>query len=162
MDFKETTMPTMLEHITFVPSGRGRVLQVLGERITCKAVGEDTGGAYAVIEEVSQPQCGPPMHLHNREDEALYVLDGEYEVQIGNHRMMAAPGSFVLLPRGISHSFRNVAARPGRVLVVITPAGFETFFEDVDRIWADRPPDIERLKSIAARYGLEFVATDGH
>jgi quercetin dioxygenase-like cupin family protein len=59
-----------------VPAGEGRVLDVLGETVTCKVVGEETGGAYALLEIQSPPQCGPPMHVHRREDKGFYVLEG--------------------------------------------------------------------------------------
>lgn len=87
-----------------VPPGEGKVLQVLGETYTFKAVGEETGGAYALVEIATPPQLGPPLHVHRREDEGFYVLAGEYAIQVGDRRITATSGSFAFLPRNIPHT----------------------------------------------------------
>jgi uncharacterized cupin superfamily protein len=64
---------------------------LLGELLTIKVAGEDTDGAYTIVQNVSPPSGGPPLHLHHREDEAFYVLEGEYEIQSGDDRINATP-----------------------------------------------------------------------
>ena len=153
--------------MSFLPTGdkspivlqpdEGKLLDVLGEIITIKVAGEDTDGVYTVLQEVSPPQGGPPLHLHHREDEAFYVLEGEYEVQCGENKIRAVPGSFILAPREIPHTFRNIGSGPCKVLVIATPAGIEKFFEELSQLAKQGPPDIERVKEIAGRYEIELM-----
>src|SRR5207248_3034607 len=80
----------------FVPPNGGKSVTVLGNRITFKAVSEDTGGAYSLFEVQNGPQTGPPAHLFYRLDGAAYVLEGSYLFQIGDQTVTATPGAFVL------------------------------------------------------------------
>jgi len=139
----------------------GKLLDVLGEIITVKVAGEDTGGEYTILHEVSPPQGGPPLHLHHREDEAFYVLEGEYEVRCGENKIRATPGSFILAPREIPHTFRNIGSGPSKVLVIATPAGIEKFFEELSELAKQGPPDIEKVKEIAERYEIELMLHEG-
>src|ERR687894_522221 len=126
-----------------VAPDEGRRLWVVGELLTLKMVGNDTDGAFALIEEITPPQGGPPPHMHTREDETFYVLEGELEFVVGERNISAAAGSVVYGPRGVLHSFRNVGSTPSRMAVIITPAGLEQFFEEVGEPVADpsSPPD---------------------
>lgn len=119
--------------------------------VICKASGATTGGAFALFELHSAPGSGAPLHVHRDEDEALYILDGEYEVidADAGTRVVAGPGACVVLPRGTRHSFRNIAREPARLLALVTPAGLEGFFEEI----AANPDD---GLAIAQTYGLEF------
>lgn len=139
----------------------GQVLNVLGEIITVKLSGEQTNGEYAILHEVSPPQGGPPLHIHRREDEAFYVLEGEYEIICGDETIRATPGSFIFAPRDIPHTFRNVSAGASMVLVIVSPAGLEKFFEEISQLPQDGPPDIEKVMEIARRYEIEFVLQQG-
>jgi quercetin dioxygenase-like cupin family protein len=140
-----------------VQAGRGRVLSVLGERVTLKLTGEESDGGVAVVEIATPPQVGPPLHVHQREDETLYVLEGMYEIRVGGRMIPAPPGTFAFLPREIPHSYTNVGYRTGRLLVTIAPAGFEQFFEDVNANSPDAPVDRDRLRAIGRNYGLDIL-----
>lgn len=146
--------------LTFRPE-EGQVLNVLGELITVKLSGEQTNGEYAILHEISPPQGGPPLHIHHREDEAFYVLEGEYEVICGEETVRAVPGSFLFAPRDIPHTFRNISAGPSKVLVIVSPAGLEKFFEELSQLPQDGPPDIEKVIEIARRYEIEFILQQG-
>jgi mannose-6-phosphate isomerase-like protein (cupin superfamily) len=158
-------------NMSFLPTGdklpillrpdEGKVLDVLGEVLTIKVAGEDTDGAYTIIQEVSPPSGGPPLHLHHREDEAFYVLEGEYEVHCGDERISATPGTFVFAPRKIPHTFRNVSAGRGKVLAIVTPAGIEKFFEELSEGAKQGPLDLGRVKEIAERYEIELMLHEG-
>jgi quercetin dioxygenase-like cupin family protein len=137
-------------------AGKGRVLSVLGERVTLKLTGEDSDGSCAAVEISTPPQVGPPLHVHEREDEAFYVLEGMYEIRVGGRVIPAPPGTFAFLPRGIPHRYTNVGYRTGRLFVTITPAGFERFFEELGALGPDAPLDRERLEAIGRKYGLEI------
>ena len=108
-----------------VPPGAGRHLWVTDERITFKAAGADTGGAYALTESLVPPHGGPPPHVHHREDEAFWVLEGELAVVVGERHFTAGAGSFVHLPKGILHAYQNVGPGPARFLTLMVPAGLE-------------------------------------
>ena len=99
---------------TLVPPGEGKKLWVTDELMTFKASGEDTGGAYSLADSMVPPQGGPPPHIHHREDEAFWVLEGELEVSVGENRFRAGTGSFVHLPSGVLHSYQNVGTAPAR------------------------------------------------
>jgi len=132
-----------------------------GQRSTVKVRGEDTGGAYTVLQVASPPAGGPPLHCHHREDEALYVLEGEYEVQCGDRTVRATAGAFIFAPRGIPHAFRNVSAGPSQILIIASPAGIEKFFEDVSALAQGGPPDIATVQAIAARYDIDLMLPEG-
>jgi quercetin dioxygenase-like cupin family protein len=135
-----------------VPPGCGRATNVIGNAITLKIHGRDTGGAFAMVQSVDKPNEGPPPHVHHREDETFYVLAGEYDFVCGDERLHAREGTTLFAPRDVPHHYKCVSAAPGRLLVVITPAGFERFFEEVDGL-----AEVERVVAIGKKYGLEFL-----
>src|SRR4029079_4615859 len=99
-------------------TGTGRAVWVVGDHYTIKAGGADTGGAFALIEVLVPPQSGPPPHLHRPEDEAFYVLEGEFEVHIDGQRLTAGPGSWVTLARSSLHHFKNSSPMPAKMLIL--------------------------------------------
>jgi quercetin dioxygenase-like cupin family protein len=140
------------------------MLWVVDELMTFKASGEDTGGAYALTDSVVPPGGGAPPHIHRREDEAFWVLEGELEVMVGETTFGARAGSFVHLPKDIPHTYENVGTRSARFLTLMVPAGLEKFFEEVGKPGSDvysRPPfeveDIEKLLAVAPKYGVEIL-----
>ncbi len=136
--------------------GEGTTRTILGERYTWKVSGADSGQAYALIEGEVPPQGGPPRHVHAREDESFYVLEGSYEFRVGERVVRVGPGACVFGPRGIPHAYKNISSAPSRHLVIITPAGFEKFLEELSQL-PPGPPDLEVLTRIARRYELVFV-----
>src|SRR3989337_1706542 len=95
--------------------GAGRSLRVLGGLVTYKIASERTGGAYSLFEVVSEPGDGPPPHVQHREDEAFYVLEGEYEfLDNDGHTMRVGTGSLVYTPKGNLHPYKNVGTSPGK------------------------------------------------
>jgi mannose-6-phosphate isomerase-like protein (cupin superfamily) len=140
--------------------GEGKTVSVLGDWYTYKAVGRDTDGRYGLVEVTAPADApGPPPHVHEREEEALYVVEGELKVQIGERTLQARAGTFALVPRGTVHTFSNPTPRPARALVIVSPAGFEKAFEEMADVapWADEPPDMDKLLAIAKKYHLKIV-----
>ena len=138
-------------------AGKGRVLSVLGERVTLKLTADESDGTCAAVEISTPPQVGPPLHVHQREDEVFYVLEGMYEIRVGGRVVPAPPGTFAFLPREIPHTYTNVGYRTGKLLVTITPAGFERFFEELSLLAPDAPCAREQLEAIGRKYGLEIL-----
>lgn len=145
-------------------TGNGRAVWVVGDHYTVKASGEDTGGSFTLIEVLVPPQSGPPPHIHRREDEAFYVLEGEFEVYIDGQSLIAGPGSWVTLAKGSLHHFKNISSTPAKMLILATPAGLDQFFLEAGRKAIDNsldsgavtPEDSEKLLAIAPKYGIEI------
>ncbi len=147
------------------PDG-GRSVWLLGMLVTFKAVSEETGGEYSLYETTAPPQLGAPPHIHHREDEAFYVLEGEYAFGGEGGEVRAGPGTLVHAPRGHLHWWRNVGEGPGRHLELFMPAGLEKLFEEIGETATNPnappsdPPDPRPLLESAPRYGLEFHLPD--
>jgi quercetin dioxygenase-like cupin family protein len=153
--------PTTPKHYGLQP-GEGRRLWIVGDTMTFKATTEQTGGSAAVVEVLAAPGGGPPPHVHRNEDEMWFVLDGEFEITLGEETFRAAEGAFAFAPRGTLHSFRNARDTPGRLLITFTPGGFEGFFFEagLPAIEGETPPplgtaEIERSRDAALRHGMD-------
>ena len=94
--------------------GEGRTIAVVGDVYRFLATGEGTDGKYAVWEAIVPPGGGPPLHVHSREEEGFYVLEGEITFQIGDQRLVASAGTFANMPVGTPHSFKNESDRAAR------------------------------------------------
>ncbi len=106
-------------------------LLVFGEvTILVRASAATTGGAFALFEEVP-PLADTPLHVHEREDELFYVLEGDHVFRVGEQEFPAGPGDVVFAPRGIPHAQRRVDPGKGRLLVLTVPGEFEGFFRDL-------------------------------
>lgn len=142
-----------------IPTSSGRTVTVLGgDIITFKVTAAETAGAFSVLETITPPGGGPPPHVHEREDETFYVLEGEFQFQIGKESTVAGPGTMVLAPRGIPHAFRNTGLTPGKLLVVVSPGGFERFMQEFSELPANAPPDMAKLAAMGRKHGIKFLA----
>lgn len=103
---------------------------VFGDFYTFLATGEDTDGKYSLTEMVMQPQSVTPPHIHDRYEEAHYILEGEVEYQVDDKTIVATPGTFLQFPIGQAHGFKNVTSQPAKVLALLTPPGGEQFFAE--------------------------------
>ncbi len=117
------------------------------------------------MEGIIPPGGGPPLHIHHREEESFYVLEGTLEITLGEKKFNATPGSFIQIPRGLVHRFQNVGSTRARMLLLFSPAGMEKYFEEVLDPVQDRsaaiPPITEalinRMVSAGPKYGIEFA-----
>jgi quercetin dioxygenase-like cupin family protein len=142
----------------------------LGNLFTVLADSEETGGKFAFIEIVARKGAEPPRHIHHREDEAFYLLEGDITFYIGDETYEAAPGDFVFAPRGIPHSF-TFETDEIRMLAVIAPGGAEDHFRDPRFSESAReltlppppevPPDVAAIVADMERYGVEIVGPPG-
>jgi len=133
--------------------GGGDCTDFLGHTFSFKAAASDTAGAFSVIEIVQRRGGEPPLHVHHREDEAFYLLEGEMTFHVGEQRLQARTGSFVFLPRDVPHSFTVDGDGEAKVLQLSSPPGIEQFFRD----WGERPLDVEAMAQALAGYGVDFV-----
>lgn len=144
-------------------AGEGVSVWSLGGRFTAKVTGAEAEDRFALVEALAFQSTEPPLHIHHREDEGWYVLDGKMTFYVGDAVLEATAGSFVYAPRGIPHTF-TVDIEPTRVLVVVSPAGFEHFALELgDEAADDTPPadlsvpPAEVLGPVAERFGIEVV-----
>lgn len=138
-----------------VGDGEGhRIHGPAGGPSTIKAHTDATGGSFAAIENVIGPGQGPPSHIHRREDEIWFVIEGHFRFLAGDRLMDAPQGSLVFVPRGTPHCFQNLADEDSRILVMFTPSGMERFFEEFAR---DRPSSMEQYREIAERSWMEVA-----
>jgi quercetin dioxygenase-like cupin family protein len=121
--------------------------------------GEDTAGRFAAVEFGTAPGSEPPLHRHTREDELVYVLEGEVVFHLDGERFCCGPQGRLFLPRGREHTLA-VQSEGARLLVLLIPAGFERYFREMDDPGGasqGAAPDFERLVTVAARYGVEIT-----
>jgi len=135
-----------------VERGGGRLaapLYVVGSDISVKVSTRDSGGAFAVMEDCTPAQMGPPLHLH-REGQYLFEVDGR--------EILAGPGSVVFAPAGSRHRFQNIGTTPGRSIVTVVPGGLDEFFKELS-VAAPRGtvPDPARLIPLFEKHGLELL-----
>ncbi len=154
----------MLNQPTIREPGQGRTIAVVGDVYRFLATGDDTHGKYAMWEALVPPGGGPPPHVHQREEESFYVLEGEIAFQIGDQKLVARAGTFANMPVGTPHSFKNETGQPARMIISVAPAGLEQMFFEVgvplsDGATTALPPtkdEIAKLLQIAPHYGIEI------
>ena len=112
-------------------------IKVRGGWLSFLAVGEQTDGAYGLIETANDPSTGVPLHVHEREDETWFVLEGEYTFEVGGQTFRAGPGDYVFGPRHVPHSYANRTEAVARALIMVTPAGFEGFWRESANLTGD-------------------------
>lgn len=127
-----------------------------------KARAADTGGALGLVEASLYKGFGPPLHVHRREDEAFYVIEGEIRFSQGEEQFVCGPGSWVWGPRNVPHTFK-VESEGARALILVTPGGFERMFEvgGVPVSKSAEPPtqeyDPEETVAISEQFGFEVI-----
>jgi quercetin dioxygenase-like cupin family protein len=132
-----------------------------GRPAAFKLLREQTGEAVAVFEEVVPPGGGTPLHIHHTSDEVIYVVSGEFSFRLGDTSKQASGGSWVFIPRGSVHGWRNAGSTSGRVFFIFTPGAGAKAFEEM-RFQGVYLPDVDPATrdAIFQRHGFEFVAAD--
>jgi quercetin dioxygenase-like cupin family protein len=161
------TQTAQAENVFRVPASTGDRYDVIGEVITFKVTQADTNGTSTVVEMVSQPGGGPPLHTH-RSAETFVILDGAFDfsrlVDGALETVHATPGDTVYVPGGVPHTYTAVGDRPARTALFFTPgADMEGFFKEAGTLLADgqapssAAPDIPALIAVSAKYGQFFL-----
>jgi mannose-6-phosphate isomerase-like protein (cupin superfamily) len=142
----------------------GEAIWFLDTLVTVKAAGESTG-SWALVE-IEAAGHAPPLHAHHGEDEAFYVLEGEMSITCGDSHFNAAAGSFVLIPKGVPHTFNVEKAK----WLVLAPSGdFMNFVREMGEPARTRslpvvegPPDMEKLNRLAVKYDMQVLGPPPH
>jgi quercetin dioxygenase-like cupin family protein len=137
----------------------------LGALSQLRVTGEQTGGAFAVADHLARRGNASPIHVHDRDDETFFVLDGELRVLVGDEEHTAGPGTVAVLPRRVSHAYVVISVT-ARFLTLHTPAGFERFATEVGDPAQTLtlppppagPPDFAALAQAAARHQITILA----
>ncbi len=149
-------MSGVLEPFAEALADGSRLLSPTGARVHIMAHTGNTGGALTVMEIESPPKDGPAVHVHSREDEVWYVVEGTYRFKAGDAMFHLSAGGMAFGPRGVPHGFQNIGDDPGRLLIITTPSGLERFFEDFDALLPG-PLDPQALATVGQASGIEFV-----
>ncbi|CAN5119743.1 cupin domain-containing protein [soil metagenome] len=145
-------------------SAEGRTIAVVGDVYRFLATGVDTNDKYAIWEAIVPPGGGPPPHVHSREEEGFYRLEGEITFTVDGKRSVATAGMFANMPVGTLHSFKNESNHSAKMLISVAPAGLEQMFFEVglpvDQGATTAAPatkeEIEKLLAVAPKYGIEI------
>jgi quercetin dioxygenase-like cupin family protein len=142
------------------PAGEGKSFEALGNTFTFKVLGEQTGGALETIELRFPPGGQLPDHIHRKFDEAIYVLEGEFSIRVGDRTVDTRGGSFVFVPRGTVHHIENRGASSARVLLWESPApapGLDKMMEELNQL-PPGPPDMSKVVPILRKHDIEMVS----
>lgn len=149
---------------------RGATVHVLGNLITFRLRGIDTGMRFSMVDCLTAPGAGSPPHVQTLDEEAFHVLDGSYAFEIGGKTLIRGPGSVTVVPRGVPHAFRNLGREPARMLIVNWPADMhEAFFLAIGdpmapgetHFPAPAAPDMARIAAAAAASGITLLPPPG-
>ena len=130
---------------------------VFGEvNVVIRVSTEDSGGAMTVMEEVP-PMVDTPLHVHSREDELFYIVEGEHVITLGDEEHRLGPGDALFAPRGIPHAQQRVEPGVGRELIVVTPGGFEQFFRELAEAERDGTLGPDAYAAASERAGITWL-----
>jgi len=144
------------EPVVVLPNS-GEQLNIAGSQTIHKIKSSATYSAFSVMEFVTPPGKGVALHVHEREDELVYLLEGEIEVTLGNQKMKAVPGVMALLPRGIPHGFTNIGNKPSRLLDTILPGQFDNYFVELAALFAAGDPSKEQVNGLSRKYRIKYL-----
>lgn len=135
-------------------SGEGERIELGSQEIVIRLSADDTDGAFSLVEYTADPDGrSPPPHYHEETDEVIFVLDGTIQCTVAGENFSAEAGDTVWIPRGTVHTFSVTGSRPAWLLGVISPGGFEGYFEEMGEYLASLdpgPPDPEQVQRKAA------------
>lgn len=141
----------------------GELIWFTGTLAEIKAGHDETADALAAVEFTMPPGFATPHHVHHREDEAFYVLDGRIDGYCGDRDWTGTSGTFVWLPKDVPHGFRVEGTTDARILQLSLPSGFDDFVREAGtpatspRIPDPEPPDFDRLTAAAQRSGQTIL-----
>ena len=139
----------------FVPPHSGKKLEFLA--VTHKLTSAQTGGAYYLFESVFEPETGNRLHVHRREDEVGYVLEGALEIRLADQTVVVEAGSIAHLPKNIPHAIRNPVKTPSRYLFMTIPAGLDQWFDALDAASNAGTLDDAMYRKLSLEYGIEWL-----
>ena len=143
-----------------LPAGEGKTVSFSGNRV--RSIHGHRGDAYSVVEWASQAGVtGTPLHVHKHTDEAFYVLEGTFGFLAGGRAFEGGAGAFVFAPRGLEHAYWNAGKTPAKMLITISPPGFERYFEELaeglEAAGGDEQAAMSVRKALSEKYDIDVV-----
>ena len=140
------------------PTDKARTIIAAGDEYRYLATGKDTDGEYFLFEAIVPPGGGPPLHIQTREEEAFYILDGELTFYTSDGEVSAGPGTYINVPKGAPHRFKNNTEQTAKMLVFFAPAGIEKLFDQFpDMDPGDKGNPLDALNEMGRPYGVKYV-----
>jgi quercetin dioxygenase-like cupin family protein len=146
-------MSTQVPPLTIIQPGEGKIGNLGTIGVAFKLWGKNTNGEVSIVEHPFPVGALVPPHMHTREDEYSIVTQGDREVVLG-------AGGYITKPRGEMHTMWNAGNEPAHMIEIISPAGFENFFQELSDLLAEGPPPLEVLSELGDKYGLQFGNPD--
>ena len=143
------------------PTDQVKVTFGAGDEYRYLATGDDTDGGYYLVEASVPSGGGPPFHIQTREEEAFYILEGELSFYGDDGEVVAGPGTYLNIPKGAKHRFRNNGDATARMLFFFTPAGIEGLFDELAKMEVpagDFSAVIKALNVLGKGYGVEYLS----
>ena len=152
-------MPLKSQVIVVAP-GQGDLVDLRGLGVQFKIDATQTGGRFSIVEHPIEPRRLVPPHVHRNEDEYSFVIEGTVGARIGDEFLQGGPGTYIIKPRNVPHTFWNPTDLPARLLEIISPAGFENYFRELGQMIASGTFTPERRTELADRYDLPSAGAD--
>ena len=153
-------MSTQAPPLTIIQPGEGGSGNLGTIGVAFKLWGKNTNGEVSIVEHPFPVGALVPPHLHTREDEYSIVTQGEIGFRSGDREVVLGAGGYITKPRGEMHTMWNAGKVPAHMIEVISPAGFENFFQELSDLLAAGPPPLEVLTELGSNYGLTFGNPD--
>ena len=152
-----TAISTKVPYTVLAPDEGLRLQSGPGRDLIFKVTGQQTGGAFDYFIVEVAPKGGPPLHVHRNQEETIHVLKGRYKVQIGDEIFYLEEGGFAYLPSNVPHTFLNLTADPGEVIVVYTPGGGHKFYEELGPLSRGEKPDRRAIAALFEKYDMTLL-----
>lgn len=153
----QTTTNGQQQSTRLISPDQGPAFSMMGVRVRPLVTAAESRGAYTLLEQVVTPGGGSPPHICHEGDKAIYVVEGEFQILLGDERVSASAGYCAIIPRGVTHNFKNVGQTPGKLLVTLNQASHADFLHDLSQAVAGGPPDPTRMASVCNLYGVEII-----
>ncbi len=137
---------------------RSPELDIFGDLVSIKVSGSDTAGKFAVIAAVTPTLGGPPLHTHISDSESFVVLEGLFRFILNGEEVVASAGDTVHIPPRVVHQYQNIGEQPGRLLLIVEPAGLDNFFVELDGLLkGSNEPDMPAIAALHTKYKMELL-----
>lgn len=146
-------------HSVLLGPAEGQSVSLRGTEVVFKVESDHADGA-SCVEFTAAPGFDTGLHVHERLEETFYVLDGDFEFRAGEETFQASAGACMFVPPRIPHAFANRSAAPARLLLTMSPAGHDRYFDELAGILAaDGPPDSDGVAALRKRYDTEQLSS---
>lgn len=149
-------MEKVIDIPKIVPLGEGMKYDIMGHEVTVKLHSSDANESL-IFELISPPGTGIPLHLHSLEDEFIYILEGEFEIKLGEETFKATAGDQLNFFRNIPHGYTNTGSIPTKSLWFVSPGKNQEHFFNELKLFPPGPPDLDRIAKLNEAHGQKLL-----